>query len=255
MMRWIGQNGLVLGIFPAIEALAPTLRVFFASRIGGVSKPPFDSLDLGLSCGDRPKRVHANRRRLLETLELERNRLARAEQVHGASIAVARPGRIARGADGLVTGRPSLPLAVSTADCYPVVLFAPAEGALAALHVGRAGAAAGILEAGINRLSAGFGANLADTIALVGPGICERCYPVRETDSRAFPASRRRRNGRWHVDLAAFIADDLVSLGLRRRNVLASGLCTSCDPGHFFSHRRDGGKTGRHWTIAWIDEP
>jgi len=220
-----------------------------------VSDAPFDSLDLGLGTGDRPSRVRENRRRLIAALDLPARQLARAEQVHGARVAPARGGRIARGADGLFTGRPRLPLAVSTADCFPVILFAPAERALAALHAGRTGAAGGILDAGAGEIARRFGANLADTIALIGPGICERCYPVWEKTAREFPGAVRRRGGRPHLDLAGFIAGRLVSLGIRPRHILRSGLCTSCDPAMFFSHRRDGARTGRHWTIAWFEEP
>ena len=88
MISWIEENGLRIGTFPALEILAPALRVWFTTRRGGVSSPPFDSLNLGSHVGDRRSDVLENRRRLKNTLGIGANRVARGGQVHGTEIVI-----------------------------------------------------------------------------------------------------------------------------------------------------------------------
>lgn len=245
---------MLLDIAPAVRAVAPALFVRCTTRRGGVSPPPYHSLNLGAGTGDREGNVRENRRRLLHRLGLPARRVARGEQVHGTHIATVRRGGVYRRTDGLITATRGIALAISTADCYPVILYAPSERVLAALHVGRGGARHGIIPAALAAMQRERTIDLPHTIAIVGPGICKRCYTLDGETVARFPGRYVRTTRRAHrLDLAAVIADQLLAGGVRRRNIFRTGLCTSCNPDLFYSHRRDGGVTGRHWTLAMFD--
>lgn len=220
----------------------------FTSRAGGVSAPPWDALNLALHVGDDPDRVAANRRRLAAALDVPV--VVFAEQVHGAQVGVVDgatpPDGGVPGVDALVTGTSGVALAVLAADCLPVLLADPGAGVVAAVHAGRAGLAAGVLQRTLEAM-AGLGATPAGTTAVIGPAICGLCYelPAALADEVAgqVPGVRSRtRTGTPSVDLAAG-AHGLLSrsgVGVRR-----TGGCTAEQPARFFSYRRDG-RTGRH---------
>lgn len=250
-MEWIDISGLRVGVFPALRAMAPGLEVFVTTRRGGASPAPFDSLNLGGALGDPARNIRENRRRLLAALAISPRRLARTGQVPGSEIAVVTRGGHYPGCDGLVTARPDLALAISTADCYSLVIYAPPERVLAALHVGRRGAERGIVARAVELLAARFLVEPAYAVAAIGPGICGSCYAVSRADAMRFPpASRRFAGGAWRLDIEDHIRRSLRSCGLGEGRILSAGSCNACEPERFFSHRRDGGITGRHWTIA-----
>ena len=252
-MTWIHRRGLKLGIFPAVEILAPELQVLFGARDGGSSGGPYKSLNVGMNVGDRSEFVRRNRKLLLDAAGINEGELARAEQVHGARVAVARSGALIRGADGLITSEKDLALSISTADCYAVLIYAPSERVLGALHVGRNGAAEGIIEQAMTFMRDSFQIGAAESIALIGPGICGECYEVGEEEAKRFPARfRASTGGRHRLDLLSFCREELRRCGIRPERILEAGLCTSCNPRLFYSYRRDGGITGRHWMLARI---
>lgn len=252
-MEWITRSGIPLGVIPAVGAVAPELHVWCTSRSGGTSAPPYDSLNLGTGTGDRPGKVRENRRRLLHALGIPAKRVARGVQVHGSRIAIVHRGGVYRGTDGFITTTRRLALAINTADCYPVVVYAPSEKALASLHVGRGGAILGIIPAALEKMRTDHSIDAPHAIAIIGPGICKRCYTVYQETAGCFPARYvHRKNNAYHLDLPALVTDQLLQGGLKRRNIFRANLCTSCNPGLFYSHRRDGGDTGRHWMLAMI---
>jgi hypothetical protein len=255
-MEWITQNGIMVGTFPPLKAIAPELEVFITTRDGGVSEAPFASLNLGGALGDSAGNIRTNRRLVLEALGISPRRLARTGQIHGSEIAIVTRGGHYPGFDGFVTARGGLTLAISTADCYSVVIFSPPERSLAALHVGRRGAERGIIDRAVGTMCTEHRIDPAYAVAIVGPGVCAACYTVSREDALRFPKEVRRFEHRaWHLDLEAFIMRELLRAGIKRRNVFSSGLCTACNPTLFFSHRRDRCVTGRHWTLATVRAP
>jgi len=250
---WIRKKGLELGLFPSAAIIAPGLRICFHSRRNGASVGPYESLNIGMTVGDSPASVRRNRELLLDAAGVPEENLALAEQVHGSVVAVARRGALHDGADGLVTREKDLALAVSTADCYPVVIHSPPERVLAALHVGRNGAAEGIIERGMTLMRDSFRIDPSASVAFIGPGICAGCYEIGWDEAKRFrPAFRERRGGRYRLDLLSFCREELRRCGIPAGHVFEAGLCTSCDPRLFFSYRRDGGVTGRHWMLAMM---
>ncbi|UCF05703.1 MAG: laccase domain-containing protein [bacterium] len=254
MIAWIDRAGIEVGTFPVLDALAPECKVYITTRSGGVSTGRFESLNLGEGVGDRRRNIIQNRRKLYASLQINPYAVARAVQVHGARIEVVTRGGVYRGVDGFVTSARGLTLVVNTADCFPLVIYAPSEKVLATLHAGWSGASLGIVPKAFEILNGRFSINTGHTIGLIGPGICKNCYTVPKARSERFPEQfKKRGKSGWHLDLLSYCIEQLTSCGLERRNIFSANLCTSCDPELFFSHRRDGGHTGRQWTLATIE--
>ena len=230
MIRWNAQGSYV---------------VAFSTRRGGVSNGPFASLNLGLLTDDEPANVEENRRRLCAAVGADPDRLALNRQVHAATVNRAEPGRRDRPGDGLWTDEPGLPLLKVTADCLPIALVRTnGVPALAVLHAGRAGLLEGIAEAG----AAALGGRLA---AVIGPGIGPCCYEVSPEIRERYRARFGRTVVRAHnLDLWAAAEGALRAAGVS--SVERTDVCTACNPGDFFSHRRDGRVTGRQGVIAYL---
>jgi YfiH family protein len=228
--EWIGDH---------VGIALPGGRALFTTRRGGVSGGPYASLNLGRWTDDEPAAIEENRERLARHVGFPLDALTQQRQVHGKTVErIAAPGG-PRDADGQVTAQPGLALLVLTADCLPIALIAP--GAVAMLHAGWRGLAEGIVEEGVAAMRE-LGAT--EIQAAIGPGAGPCCYEVGEEVAGAFgqPAGR--------LDLKASAAERLRAAGVA--TVHDAGLCTICsDPSLFFSHRRDGGLTGRQAGVAW----
>jgi YfiH family protein len=227
---------------PAFD-LGPRVAGAFTTRRGGVSEGAFRSLNLGRLTGDEPARVEENRRRLAAAAGVEPADVAFNRQVHGATVLPA--GVNGRDADGLVTREPGHPLLVFTADCLPIALVRPnaPAPALALLHAGWRGLLAGIAAAGARALGGG------ELAACVGPGIGACCYEVGGDVADRFRAAFGAhvvRRGR--LDLRAAAVRALADAGVSRVDHVEA--CTACRADLFFSHRRDGGLTGRQGAVA-----
>jgi YfiH family protein len=229
-----------------VAAELPGARALFTTRNGGVSEGPFQSLNLGRKTADERPRVDENRRRVAAAVGAPRKRFLFGRQVHGTTVRRATeplgPRPVTK-EDGQATALRGHPALVFVADCAPVLLAA--EGAVAALHVGWRPAANGIVAAGVAALREVGGTG--PITALIGPGARSCCYEVGEDVHAAFAGydARRGRN----LDLPAVIAAQLAAAGVD--TVHDTGLCTMCWFGLFFSHRRDGGVTGRQAGIVW----
>ena len=216
----------------------------FSTRLGGVSAPPFDTLNLGRLTGDDPDHVAENRKRLCAQVGTDPEELCFGRQVHGGRVR--RAGGQGKPGDGLWTDEPGRPLLVFAADCVPVALARANGGrpAIAALHVGWRGLLAGIVAAGAEAL----GGRVA---AVIGPGIGPCCYEVGEEVAAPFRARFGAgvvRAGR--LDLWSATEQALRAAGAE--TVTRVDMCTACTPGLFFSHRREGERTGRQGLIAYV---
>jgi polyphenol oxidase len=240
-------------------AIPAAFRHGFPTRAGGVSAPPWDTLNLGGKWGDAPGSVAENRRRLLRAAGAP---LFAASQVHGVAIARVRaddvPADLARvPADGLCTDRADVALAVFVADCIPALVVDPRTGAFAAVHAGWRGTVAGVLPAAVSALAEHFGARAADLRVALGPAIGPCCFEVGPEVVAAFeerlPGARAagvildlRSGGKAHVDLKRANGVALERAGVDPGAIDAGPECTSCDRARFFSYRRDKGATGQH---------
>lgn len=235
-----------------LEADLPGARAAFSTRLGGVSKAPFDSLNLGALTADEPALVKVNRGRLLAALGLEVERVLAGRQVHGAELArhrgpqepspFAEPGTSEPPAvDGHVTAEPELAALVYVADCLPIALAGP--GGVAMLHCGWRGLAAGILARGADAVAA--------THAVIGPGIGPCCYEVGEEVLGAFAGLGEGTSSARMLDLPEVARRLLQATSVG--SIESADLCTGCEAELFFSHRRDAGRTGRQAGIVWLN--
>jgi YfiH family protein len=223
--------------------------VLFTTRRGGVSEGPYTSLNLGLWTDDAPGRVAENRERLAGDVGVPRERFAQGRQVHGAHVRRLDgppPRSQPEPADGQASAAREVAPIVLTADCLPVALVA--REAVAMLHCGWRGLAGGIVAEGVSALRE-LGAR-GPIAAAVGPGAGGCCYEVGEEVHAAFASSHPGARSGRRLDLKAIARRELEQAGVGELHDV--GLCTICgDPGLFFSHRRDGGVTGRQAGVAW----
>ena len=245
-MRW-AETGV-----RRLEAELPRARAAFTTRAGGVSEGPFESLNLGLLTGDERTAVAENRSRTAAALGIDPRSVLSGHQVHGAVLqsrdlpaepnGFAEPGAPLAEADGQTTTAAGLVPAVLVADCLPVAVSGP--GGVAMLHCGWRGLAAGIVAAGI--------AAVAGEAAAIGPGIGPCCYEVGDEVLESFAGlGQGIADGRM-LDLAEVARRLLAEAGVEA--IESAGLCTHCNPDLFFSHRRDGGETGRQAGFAWLED-
>jgi len=237
--RWEGEH---------IAAALPGARAVFTTRRGGVSSGPFASLNLGRLTADDDANVDENRSRVAAATGCPRERFLYGRQVHGVTVRRATeppgPARPPAEEDGQATALVGHPALVFTADCTPVLLAA--DNAVAALHAGWRGAAAGIVQKGIAALRDCGGSG--PVTALLGPGARGCCYEVGEEVHAAFEGHDARR-GERNLELPAILRAQLGAAGVA--TVHDVGVCTMCWFGLFFSHRRDGGVTGRQAGVVW----
>ncbi|MFL5825342.1 MAG: polyphenol oxidase family protein [Thermoleophilaceae bacterium] len=232
-----------------IELSLRDARVAFSTREGGVSSGPYESLNLGFLTDDDPSNVDENRERLAATAGLERERVAMGWQVHGADLlewdgppergGFAHLGAEMPKVDGHATNAPNLALLVLVADCLPVALAG--EGRVAMLHCGWRPLAAGLVEKALATFD-------TPPAAVIGPGIGSCCYEVGPEVLEAFAGLEGVASGGM-LDLRAVARRKLEAGGVTQ--IEDVDLCTSCTPELFFSHRRDGGVTGRQAGLVW----
>ncbi|MBS1870137.1 MAG: laccase domain-containing protein [Actinobacteria bacterium] len=219
----------------------PGGRALFTTRRGGVSEGAYASLNLGRWTADDADAVDRNRNILAAAIGLPLEAVVQGRQVHGNRVERrAAPSGEPREADGVATAEPKLAPLVLTADCLPVALIAP--GAVAMVHAGWRGLADGVVENGVAAVRELGGDG--EVQAAIGPGAGGCCYEVGDDVAAAFGRSAGL------LDLKAVARERLEAAGVA--HVYDAGLCTICsDPDLFFSHRRDGGVTGRQAGVAW----
>jgi polyphenol oxidase len=208
--------------------------IFFFTRLGGASEPPYDSLNVSKKVGDDPKAVDENLAKIRSAMDLMS--AAWVRQVAGDTVVrVSEPG-FAGKADALVTAEPDLCLSVAVADCVPVALVGEREVGM--VHSGWRGTLAGV--SGKTAHSLGEGR----VQAYIGPSIRRCCYEVSPELAAAFAAAFGDEviSGR-HLSLQDAIRVDLERAGVEVNDL---GLCSGCRPDLFYSHRKQGPLTGRN---------
>ena len=223
------------------------VRHGFFTRRGGISEGSFASLNCGFGSNDDTTKVAENRARAMARIDLGRNGLVTAYQVHSAEVAVVEEpwGRgPAPRVDGLVTRRPGIALGVLAADCVPVLLADAGARVIGAAHAGWRGALSGIIEAVVEAM-VGLGARRENIVAGIGPAIGQRSYEV----GPEFPAPflehdknngelfyPSRREGRFLFDLKGHVARRLAVAEVGQVQSLPCDTCAQ--PDLFFSYRR-----------------
>ncbi len=232
----------------------------FSLRQGGVSREPFDTLNLGRSVGDRPEYVAENHRRFAEDVGYDAERLYELSQVHGSHVEVVEPSEPTpsfreREGDVLIGRQEGVAIAVRTADCMPMLLAHPKTGAVAAVHAGWRGISLGVARSSVLTLTRSVGAEPADLLVAIGPHIRQCCFEVGE-DVRGILAACSDRpdvvtthTTKPRISLVRIMMSQLLTLGVSPKHVDDVGGCTHCEVTRFFSYRRDGATSGRHLAV------
>lgn len=251
--------------FPALDALNVAF-CGFSTRIGGVSRKPYDTLNLGSTTGDDPSSVAENRRRMAEAVGYplqEYIRLEHGNGVHhveieghhtqfGREISMVSPDLVV--ADAVVTRQRQLPITIYYADCVPVVVVDPVRHAVGLAHAGWRGTVLDVAGATVRAMQLHFGSDAADLHAGIGSSIGPCCFDVgpEVTDAvrERFPQWQESliqssNRGTTTLDLWELNCLQMMGAGVPRRNIAMSRLCTACREDLFFSYRRDRRDTGR----------
>lgn len=246
------RDGILLYRFADLQEAAG-VRHGILTRIGGVSRGAYATLNLGHTVGDDLAAVEENHRRALGIFGLQPHRVVSPYQVHGARVGLvgrAHLGTVQPATDALVTQEAGVPLLMRFGDCAPVLLFDPVRRAIGMAHAGWRGIVAGSVTATVRAMEQRLGCCPADIWAGIGPTIGHCCYEVRaevaDAVEAACPAGAHvvhRFDGHIHVDLPAAVRAQLRACGVER--IEEAGLCTACRVDEFFSHRAENGRTGR----------
>lgn len=217
----------------------------FSTRHGGISPAPFNSLNLGGS-EDTRSNIDENRRLALTALNLSVENLCFLKQVHGADVCDAHRGQ--QEGDALVTNQKNLVLAISIADCYPVLFHDAVNGVIGAAHAGWRGTVASIAGHTIEKMKL-LGADPQHIQVAIGQGICQDNFEVgnevlEQFQKNGFPGSCWNKN---KLDLIKCNIFTLQNSGIRPQQIRTMNRCTF-EP-DFFSYRRDKGVTGRMWAV------
>ncbi|MHB0977145.1 MAG: peptidoglycan editing factor PgeF [Candidatus Aquicultorales bacterium] len=256
----IEKDGIPLLVSPGLEERG--VAVVFTTRLGGMSEPPYDELNLAFHVGDDPSKVLENRERLSRAIGLNPRSVITAEQVHGCLVVEVDDKLKGKGAEGsttpvakadaLLTKLPETSLLILTADCVPIALADPVGRTVAAVHAGWRGTVSEIAGRAVRAMT-DMGSDPSDIIAFIGPAVGSCCYEVDAGLSSRFEA----RFGRTVVqedqivDLPESNAIILREAGVAENRIIRADRCTSCEPGIFFSYRAAAGRiTGRQGVVA-----
>ncbi len=238
----------------------------FCTRVGGLSRDDYKSMNMSFEEGDEEFRVLGNWDKLATSFDIPLDNFLVLNQVHGDDILVIGPhgeyftSREALNYDAVVTNRPNLAICIKTADCVPLFVVDRVKKVIAAVHAGRSGTALEITAKVVRLMRQQYGSLPGDMLAALGPCIGRCCYEVDGEVARAFQCFARAgeflsagtRPGRWMLDLVEANRQQLTESGIPAGNIEASGLCTACRTDAFFSYRRSGGITGRQINFMMI---
>ena len=241
----------------------PRLRHGVFTRRGGCSPPPWESLNTGGNIGDEPHHVRHNHERIYNALAVNGKRACTVWQVHSADIVLAqgpvRNRRWLAKADGMLTAEPDTPLVMRFADCVPLLFYDPGRQVIGMAHAGWRGTVQDIAGRMVSLMADAWGCQPGDIEAGIGPSIGPGCYQVGEEVVEAVACCCGTLEGlvkRDPVDGSAWL--DLWAcnrLLLERagvRHIELAGLCTACHLDEFYSHRAEGGRTGRFCAVMTL---
>jgi YfiH family protein len=235
----------------------PGLEQAIFTRQGGVSPNPWSSLNMATSVGDSRERVIENRALILAALKLQNYGVFDVWQVHGTDVLVTdypRPLNVPHHkADSIITDRDGVALLMLFADCVPVFFYDPIHRAVGIAHAGWQGTVARVAAKTVESMGQAFGTRPEDLLAGIGPSICENHYQVGSEVIQqvvsAFGSESGLLNGyaedKAHFNLWEANRRVLIESGVKDAHIQLSGLCTLEDPGDWYSHRGEKGKTGR----------
>ena len=236
----------------------------FSTRIGGVSKGCFSSLNLSFTRGDEEEAVRENFRRIGSAMGIRCEDMVFTHQTHTTNVRVVTEAdkgcgivkpRTYSDVDGLVTDIPGICLVTFYADCVPLYFVDPKHKAIGLSHSGWRGTVNRMGQCTIDAMKKAFGTSPKDLITCIGPSICQDCFEVGEEVAEAFMESFKPE---WHNEIIApgkrpdkyqldlWRANEIIFMeaGVKPENIHTTNICTMCNHEYLFSHRKVGNERG-----------
>ncbi len=245
----------------------------FTTRLGGVSKGIYSSMNLSFTRGDDPEAVMENYHKIAEAMGFALENAVASHQTHTANIRVVTEDDAGSGIlrernyqdiDGMITNREGLTLITYYADCVPLFLIDPVHRAIGLAHSGWRGTVQKIGRKTVQKMQEEFGSDPKNLQAAIGPSICQDCYEVSEEVIREFKEAFNRdiweklwyekANGKYQLNLWEANRQVFLEAGLQREQIAMPDLCTCCNPELLFSHRASHGRRGNLAAILGIRE-
>lgn len=240
------------------------IKHFVSTRTGGFSKYPYYSLNLGLHVGDDPENVLKNRRRLATTIGIPLSHFTIARQIHSGNVTIIPEESKGKGCthhreainetDAMVTNVPDICLTILVADCVPMLFYDPVKKAIGVCHAGWKGTLKSVALNTVKTMEKAFGSSPRDIMVGIGPSIGPCCYKVGpEVISQVENVFQTKKgyiineakDGKGYFDLWKANLEQLLHVGIDRKNIEMAMRCTSHNPDLFFSYRHQKGDTGR----------
>ena len=247
------KNGI---IYYEFELLAKTGLVnhCFSSRIGGVSKPPYTSMNLAYHMGDNPLDVNKNYQKICENVGFDYKQIKMTKQRHQTGIHVINEEDVCipEGIDGLITTVTGPVLTTYYADCVPLLFLDPVKKVIANSHAGWRGTMHQMAEKTILRMVDQFDCQPREILVGIGPSISARYFEVEKAVVHEFELNLpsvmsniyRKSEHKWHIDLSQINHERLIEVGVLAQHIEVADFCTFENEKHFYSHRREGRARG-----------
>ncbi len=256
------KEGVPFLSFPILEKTGLVSQAF-STRMGGVSKGDFATMNFSFTRGDNREDVLENYRRMAAALGVDMNRMTLTWQTHTTNVrrvtaedegkGVVRD-RDYRDVDGLITDIPGITLVTFFADCVPLYFLDPVHRAIGLSHSGWRGTVKRMGQVTVDAMKEAFGSRPEDIIACVGPSICKDCYEVGAEVAEEFFGAfdetyhnailLKNPDGKYQLDLWKANEIVLTEAGIKKENLAVTNICTYCNPDLLFSHRRSAERRG-----------
>ncbi|MES2796888.1 MAG: peptidoglycan editing factor PgeF [Bacteroidota bacterium] len=245
-------------IIPQIFNGFPEMAAGQSTRLGGKSEAPYYSLNLGKSVGDNIETVLENRKTFFGELDFELNQVVFSHQVHGSEILKVEKSGDYSGFDAQITNIPAICLAVSIADCTPILIYDSQNKAIGAVHAGWRGTVANILLKTMDAMATEYGTKGENCYAYIGACISKTNFEVGNEVAENFNSQFKifdPSKNKFFVDLKAANKAQLVEFGIPQSQIEVAEYCTVANNELFFSHRKEKGITGRMLAAIGLKKP
>lgn len=248
--------------YPAFEKLEGIIHGF-STRLGGVSRGIYSSMNLSFTRGDEEEAVKENYRRIAQAIGFRTDDIVTSDQTHTANVRKVTEADRGKGitvprdyqdVDGMVTNVPGLVLTTFYADCVPLYFADPVKRVIGLSHSGWRGTVAKIGKVTVEKMKEEYGCHPEDILAAIGPSICQDCYEVSEDVIEEFKTAfageyqerlyYKKKNGKYQLNLWETNRLIFLEAGIPEANISMPGICTCCNPEFLFSHRASHGKRG-----------
>lgn len=255
-------NGVPYLYFPALEETGCVVNGF-STRLGGVSRGDWATMNFSFTRGDDPEAVRENYRRMAAALGVDVNRMVLSHQTHTTNVRRVTEEDAGKGVvrerdytdvDGLITDVPGITLVTFYADCVPLYFVDPVRRAIGLSHSGWRGTVNRMGRVTVEAMGKAFGSDPKDIVACIGPSICRDCYEVGPEVAEAFenafePAKHseileEKPDGKFLLDLWRANAIVMEEAGILPERIHMTDICTHCNPELLYSHRRTGERRG-----------